>query len=62
MTLFVKIFGLSGSRLECCAKSEDGSYSGSSSEDDSSSGAALSGGGGSDDDSPHVKNEDEDSD
>ena len=43
-TLFVKIFGISGSRLECCAESEDGSDSSSSSEDDSSSGAAPSGG------------------
>jgi hypothetical protein len=61
-TLFVKIFGISDNRLECCTESEDGSYSGSSSEDDSDSGAAPSGGSGSDDSCPRVKSEDEDSD
>ena len=60
-TLFVKIFGLSCSRLECCAESEDDSYSGSSNEDDSSSGAA-SGGSGNNSDSPRIKSEDKDSD
>ena len=59
-TLFVKIFVLSGSRLECCVESEDGSYSGSFHEDDSSDGVAPSGGGGCDSGSPHVKSEDED--
>ena len=60
-TLFVKIFGLFGSRLACWAESED-SYSSSSSEDDSSDGVAPSGGGGGDGGSPRVKSEDEDED
>jgi hypothetical protein len=61
-TLFVKIFRVFGSRLECCAESEDSSYSGSSGEDDSDDGATSSGGSGKDDSSPHNKDEGEDSD
>jgi hypothetical protein len=61
-TLFVKIFGVFGSRLEYCAESEDGSYSGSSSEDDNDSGTSPSDGSGSGGSFPRIKSEDEDSD